>query len=240
MDMQYLDLSLPSAAENLALDEALLLAAEEHGEPEVLRFWECSGPVVVLGAGSKLAEDVDEESCRRDGVPILRRSSGGGTVLLDAGCLCFTLVLGMEGESALREVRTSFRFILDRVCACLRLGECEIRMAGTSDLVIGLRKLSGNSQQRKRRFLLHHGTLLHHLELARVPAYLRVPGRQPGYRRGRGHLEFLTNLPLDLGLFRTRMRQTWQAWDEMTDWPQRTASRLMKERYTASRWIFRR
>jgi len=56
--MRFLDLTLPDAAANLALDEALLIAAEESGEQEVLRFWELPFPVVVVGAGGSVAIDV--------------------------------------------------------------------------------------------------------------------------------------------------------------------------------------
>src|SRR5262245_15044120 len=76
--LRLLDLTLPSPAENLALDEALLAAAEERlgrGEPaascEVLRLWESPVPFVVLGVACRLADDVDEEACARRGVPIL-------------------------------------------------------------------------------------------------------------------------------------------------------------------------
>src|SRR5204863_6707050 len=80
--MHFLDLTLPSLAENLALDEALLLEAEEGRGDEVLRVWEWRDYAVVLGAGCRLAEDVNEAACLGDGIPILRRASGGGTVLL--------------------------------------------------------------------------------------------------------------------------------------------------------------
>ncbi len=62
--MEYLDLTLPSVAENLALDEALLLRAEAGEGDEVLRFWEWHSPAVILGAGGRLAEDVDEAACQ--------------------------------------------------------------------------------------------------------------------------------------------------------------------------------
>ena len=52
--MRLLDLTLPIAAENLALDEALLLAAEESGAGEVLRLWELPSLAVVLGAGGSV------------------------------------------------------------------------------------------------------------------------------------------------------------------------------------------
>src|SRR5690348_8693943 len=105
--MRYLDLTLPSPAENLALDEALLLQAEAGQGGEVLRVWEWHHPAVVLGSGCRLAEDVDEPACQADGVPILRRSSGGGTVLLGTGCLLYSLVLNYERSPALTEIRAS-------------------------------------------------------------------------------------------------------------------------------------
>src|SRR5688572_29561362 len=114
--MHFLDLTLPTLAENLALDEALLLDAEDGG-PEVLRLWEWAAPALVLGAAGRLSEEVHEEACRADGVPIERRSSGGGTVLLDAGCLLFTLVLSYKSAAELREIRPSYCYILRRLCA---------------------------------------------------------------------------------------------------------------------------
>src|SRR5262245_38971942 len=77
--MRLVDLTLPGAAENLALDEALLLEAEAGRGGEVLRFWEWPEPAVVLGSAGVVADDVDDPACTADGVPVLRRSSGGGT-----------------------------------------------------------------------------------------------------------------------------------------------------------------
>ena len=79
--MRFLDLTLPTPAANLALDEALLLTAEANNGDDILRVWSWPTPVVVLGSGGILADDVDEAACRADDVPILRRASGGGTVL---------------------------------------------------------------------------------------------------------------------------------------------------------------
>ena len=75
--MRLLDLTLPDPAANLALDEALLLAAEEGGA-EVLRLWELPTLAVIVGSGGSVAIDVNVEACAADRVPILRRASGGG------------------------------------------------------------------------------------------------------------------------------------------------------------------
>jgi lipoate-protein ligase A len=238
--MQFLDLTLSSLAENLALDEALLLEAEDDRGGEVLRVWEWLQPAVVLGSGCRLAEDTDPTTCRADGVPILRRASGGGTVLLAAGCLCYSLVLSYDRDPALREIRSSYCYILGRIRAALSEILPAIACAGTSDLAVDGRKFSGNAQQRKRRFLLHHGTLLYHFDLDTVGRYLRLPARQPDYRCGRDHEAFLTNLPTDAGELRRCLQAAWHARTETGAWPRELIRQLTAEKYNRAEWIERR
>jgi lipoate-protein ligase A len=238
--MQFLDVTLPTLAENLALDEALLLEAEAGRAAEVLRIWEWPAPAVVLGAGGRLAEDINEEACRQDAVPILRRASGGGTVLLGPGCLLFSLVLSYERSPVLREVLFSYGYILDRVRAALKGLVPGIERAGTSDLAAEGRKFSGNSQQRKRTHLLHHGTLLYRFDIDTIGRYLRLPARQPDYRRNREHAAFLTNLSVAAGALTRRLRQAWEADGGAEEWPREAVERLSREKYTSAEWIGRR
>ena len=247
--MNYLDLTLASVAENLALDEALLLEAEASGSGEILRFWEWPTPTVILGAGSRLTEDVNQLACQADRVAILRRSSGGGTVLLGHGCLCYSLILSYDRHLALREIHSSFRFILGRVRDALadlspvrQAGPTDLRLelAGTSDLAIAGRKCSGNSQQRKRRFLLHHGTILYAFDAHLVDRYLRLPSRQPDYRLQRKHGEFLTNLPARSCELKSRLMTAWNAETRADSWPRDVVRQLAEEKYSRAEWTRRR
>lgn len=238
--MQYLDLTLPSAAENLALDEALLLEAEAGRSDEILRLWEWHEPAVILGAGCRLNEDVDESACRADDIPILRRSSGGGTVLLSAGCLCFTLILNYQSDPALQEIRSSICYILGRVRHELLDIYSRIELAGTSDLAIDGRKFSGNSQQRKRRFLLHHGTLLFAMDLGLVDHYLRIPRRQPEYRQLREHRRFLMNLETDVDTLKKKLLAAWNATTLEILWPNELVRQLAESKYNLPEWTRRR
>lgn len=239
-EMDLLDLTLPSAAENLALDEALLLAAESGQTGEVLRFWEWRSPLVVLGAGGRIAEDVDESACLADGIPTLRRSSGGGTVLLGRGCLLYTLILNYERNPALREIRPSYRFLLGGIAQALAEGIGPIEQQGISDLVLAGHKFSGTAQQRKRSFLLHHGTLLYDMDLSLLPRFLREPPRQPEYRAGRAHLAFVNNLPLSADAIKQRLRRIWDASNLRRTWSAEEVQRLATEKYTQQEWIRRR
>src|SRR5437762_4792073 len=132
--MDFLDLTLPTLAENLALDEALLLEAEDGRGGEVLRVWEWPTPAVVLGAAGVVADDVDAAACAADGVPLARRSSGGGTVLLGPGCLLYSLVLRYDRSAELRAIGSSYRWILGRMIEALSPLQPGIAMAGSSDL----------------------------------------------------------------------------------------------------------
>lgn len=238
--MKYLERTLPTAAENLALDETLLLEAEAGRMGELLRVWEWPSPAVVLGAACRLAEDVNADTCAADEVPILRRSSGGGTVLLGTGCLCFSLVLAYDRSPALGEITSSYEYILEGVRAALAGLVPSIERAGVSDLAVAGRKFSGNAQQRKRHFLLHHGTLLYDFDLSRIGRYLRMPERVPAYRVGREHGEFLMNLPAAGRAIQQHLRDAWQAGVDLDVWPRQEAAALSKEKYTQPDWTQRR
>jgi lipoate---protein ligase len=238
--MRFLDLTLPSSVENLALDEALLLAAESGEGGERLRVWEWLQPAVVLGSGCRLADDVMESACTADKVPILRRSSGGGTVLLGTGCLLYTLILNYERDPALSAIRSSYQFILGQIGSALARGTGRIEQAGISDLTLDRRKFSGTAQQRKRNFFLHHGTLLYSFDLSLIARYLQEPTHQPEYRAGRDHLAFVRNLPLTGTELKRRLRAAWQVETETATWPAQLVAELVERKYTSLDWVRRR
>jgi lipoate---protein ligase len=236
MSFLLLDLTLPTLAANLALDEALLLEAEAGTGGEVLRFWEWPRYAVVLGAGARIALDVNEPACSADGIPIMRRASGGGTVLLGRGCFLFSLVLRYERAAELRHINASYRYILDRMATALLPVANSIEHAGVSDLAIAGRKCSGNAQQRKREYLLHHGTLLYDFDLPLISRYLHSPTRQPSYRAQRAHDDFVMNLSSDSETLKRLIRSEWQADGQLTHWPEGRVEALVRDKYERGDW----
>jgi lipoate-protein ligase A len=240
-------LTLASPAGNLALDEALLLDAEAACPAdasgavatcpgEVLRFWESPQYFVVLGAGGRLAEEVDVEACRRDAIPILRRASGGGTVLQGPGCLNYTLVLDVRLRPSCADIVGTNRYVLARVREALASRWPAVAARGTSDLALGELKFSGNAQRRKRRHILFHGTLLYSFDFARVEKYLRHPPRQPDYRADRSHMQFLVNLGADAGQLKELVARAWGATVPCTGYPTELVDQLVATRYSQPEW----
>ena len=175
--MQLLDLTLDTAAENVAFDEALLDAAEAnplaHGE--VLRLWQPSEMMVVVGSSSRLADEVDLDACAKHDVPVLRRSSGGAAILTGPGCLMYAVVLSYQQRPELRPIDQAHQFVLDTIAAALNQKAPGISRAGISDLVLGNKKFSGNSLRCKRNYFLYHGTLLHRFPLETISQFLKLP-----------------------------------------------------------------
>lgn len=234
--LQLLDLTLPTPAENLACDEALLNACEEQGGT-ALRFWESPVPFVVVGYGNEVVREVNVTACAADAVPVLRRCSGGGTVLQGPGCLNYAVVLEIAADPALATVSGANKLILHRNAAALsELLGGPVGICGDTDLVWRGFKFSGNAQRRRRTHLLFHGTILLGFDLALVGRYLPQPSRQPDYRQARPHCEFIANLGLSTSALKRAVTEVWQADTMLVSWPEEETRRLVRERYSLAEW----
>jgi lipoate---protein ligase len=235
--MEFLDLTLPTAVENLALDEALLLKFEsaDNGQ-ELLRLWEPEGYSVVLGISGKMEKEVHVDQCEHADIPVLRRSSGGGTVVLGPGCLNYSLILSYEERPDCLDLTVSYRTVMSKIAQAL--GH-EVLVLGISDLARETMKFSGNAQRRLQRYFLHHGTLLYDFNLEIIEELLKHPAKQPDYREQRRHRDFVGNLGLDQNTIKERLKNAFSAshvWSgELPD-----TQALIDEKYGQRAWTYRR
>jgi lipoate---protein ligase len=238
--MKLLALSLPTPAENLALDEALLEQAEAGtGPSEVLRLWEASSPVVVVGRSSRVTAEVDQRACAQAGIPILRRCSGGAAVVTGPGCIMYSVVLAYGPRPALRALDRAHCFVLSVMCLALSRLAPDVCIRGTSDLARGDRKFSGNSLRCKREHLLYHGTILYDFPLELISRCLLAPPRQPAYRQQRDHATFVENFPATRDRLSACIRSAWEADELLNTWPAREVSELVADRYGQPEWNLR-
>lgn len=238
--MKLCDLTLPTPEENLAADEVLLDLCEAGGSDELLRFWSPLQYFVVLGYGNKAATEANLPVCRKLGIPVLRRSSGGGTVLQGPGVLNYSLVLRIADNGPCHSIAAANRFILERHRDALTPAlPAPVEWRGQTDLAIGGLKFAGNAQRRRRRFLLFHGSFLLHLDLSLVEKALPQPSRQPDYRLGRAHSHFLLNLNVPKRTIKTALAKTWNAAVPLASIPFDAIARLAREKYASDTWNIR-
>lgn len=239
--MRLLEHSYDSPAENLALDEALLDEAESGRGEEILRFWTSPAYFVVLGLSQAVDEHVLCDACEEDSVPILRRCSAGGCVLQGPGCLNYSLVLRTD-RAGCETIHSSYRTILGALTEAIGTLGLAAAPAGISDLAIAGRKVSGSAQRRRRNFFLHHGTLLHRMDLKRCARYLREPVDQPAYREQREHLSFIANIDTSEERLVRSVSAVFHAQSkcELDAVLHSSVSRLVRDKYSKHEWSFRK
>ncbi len=277
----WVDVELATVEENLALDEALLeLAHEGLAATACVRTWMAAEPTVVLGSSGRRDEEVDLEACRRHGVRVIRRPSGGGTVLLGPGCLMWSVVAPCpQGPPPIEAIHAGMleplaaavtAELCTRAAAGDRLdGGAMVVRCGTSDLALvrtdaageclvgggraavadrpspsrdireHAKKVSGNALRVRRHGVLYHGTLLDAFDLGLISRVLRHPPREPDYRGGRNHGEFLATLGLGRQTLERLVRAAFGAEQVTADWPRDRVARLVRDRYAAAEWTER-
>jgi lipoate-protein ligase A len=241
--MKHLDLPPQSPAENLAADEALLDWCEAGCGGETLLLWEPRETFVVVGYANKVATEVNIATCGAKEVPIFRRCSGGGTVVQMVGGLNYSLILRITETGQTRNITSANQFIMEKNRAAIQSATgnrpSAISVRGHTDLCLGDVKFAGNSQRRRKNFLLFHGTLLLNCDLARISELLQMPSLQPDYRASRPHKEFVTNLNLPAAQVKAALAKEWNADAELKNPPLAEIKKLAREKYSTSEWNFK-
>lgn len=187
--------SEPTVERNLAVDERLAQDASRTGR-RVLRLWWGGKPTAVLGCGDKPDSALHLDECVRRGVGWVRRVTGGGAVLQTPGVFNYSYTAPDPGRMDTQRVFELGAQLVVRALAQLGVSA---QQRGTSDVAVDDLKISGNAQARKWRAVLLHGTLLANVDRDLMEAVLKYPPKEPDYRNGRAHGDFLVTLD-DLGV----------------------------------------
>ncbi len=169
-----------------------MLVEYERSRVPAWRIYEPGEVSVVLGAGRHGKGDIIEESVAADGVPVLSRKGGGGTVVLAPGMVVLALVTEVLSPFRNREYAAEINGWIRAALAGLGVNGVEQR--GISDLALGEVKIAGTSIFRRRLILFYQASLLVANDIALFGRYLTYPSSVPDYRAGRSHDAFCTTL----------------------------------------------
>lgn len=148
------DLKTRNPGLNIALEEAIAKHVKKNHQPPSLRFWR-NGLAIIVGRSQRITDEVNVNRCTRTEVPIIRRSSGGGTVLHHPGNYNYSVYLPRPKIKKIDESLHRWNNLLAETLKQRGLKTAVIR----NSLSVEGRKISGSAQSR-RWGLLHHGTLL--------------------------------------------------------------------------------
>jgi lipoate---protein ligase len=169
----------------------LLLLHEEH-EPETFRTWIPDKSYIVLGQSNKAENSIHIEAVQQDQIGIIKRPSGGEAVIITPKTLiisAFLISQKMENPSKY------FLLFNKRIIRALESLNVEnLKYRGISDIAIGEKKILGSSIYRKTKKVLYHAVLNICEESSLMERYLKHPAKEPDYRKGRKHSDFVSSL----------------------------------------------
>jgi len=247
------------AAENMAVDEAVFRLNRREALPPTLRFFGWKPPAVSLGYFQKTSREIDVETCRREGIDIVRRPTGGKAVLHEHE-LTYSLVAAVDHPLFTGDILETYRVISSCIVEALkRLGLAPEMVsegrsaAGTPleaycfaapskyELLVGGRKICGSAQVRSGGAFLQHGSLLIDVDPSRAAAVMRVPaagisGSTTTLREQLGRVIGADELARVLrGAFEDTLGITF-AEDGLTAAEDSLKERLLAKKYGTDRW----
>ncbi|MFQ6125332.1 MAG: lipoate--protein ligase [Candidatus Heimdallarchaeota archaeon] len=162
---------------NLAIEEALIRSILEFNSPNALRVWQ-HPPIVSIGCFQRPEQKVNIEYCQMKEIRIVRRMSAGGTVYQDSGNLNYSLYIDTNRFKTFKDPVESYSFLCRGLILALKSLGVQAEFKPVNDVIVGMRKISGNAQYELYNVLLHHGTLLMDLNLDNLENALIIPSEK--------------------------------------------------------------
>jgi lipoate-protein ligase A len=177
---RLLKLETCDAFMNMAIDEAVLRARIENLVPNTLRFYCWKPSAVSIGRFQNIEKEVQLDNCKKYGVNVVRRITGGGTVYHDAEDEITYSVVVHKSDLNATDITSVYARIYDGLAAAIRIvgSQADFNVGDSKhcpNITINGRKISGSAQSHKREVVLQHGTFLIGVDLLKMFTFLRVP-----------------------------------------------------------------
>jgi len=177
---RLLKLGVKDAFTNMAVDEAIVTARITDSVPNTLRFYQWNPSAVSIGRFQDIANEVQVENCRKKGVDIVRRLTGGGTVFHDSQNEITYGIVARERDFGTADVICAYNKICSGIIQAAKILGVNASFnpgdpRNCPNIAVNGKKISGSAQYHKGGVLLQHGTFLLDADLESMFTFLRVP-----------------------------------------------------------------
>jgi lipoate-protein ligase A len=182
--------------ENMAIDEAIFHETIKNKKHPTIRLYGSNPAAISIGYFQDARKEVNLEKCRKDGVDVVRRITGGKAVF-HFNEITYCVVAGDQEKIFSPDILGTYKVISKCIaCGLAYLGinaalaesgragageepnSCCFSVPSKNELLVNGRKICGSAQVRRRGGFLQHGSLLLAFDPGKT-ASLLLPVRAP-------------------------------------------------------------
>ncbi len=164
----------------------------ESASPYEYCIWRPDSVYIVLGRSNDLHTSVYTREVINDNIKVVKRMSGGESVLISPNMAVFSLKIKLQ---KLENPNKIFQTINQSLISSLKLiGINDLHSKGISDISIGNKKIMGSSMYLNNKEFFYHAVLNINEDIGLISKYLKHPKKEPTYREKRNHEDFVTSL----------------------------------------------
>ncbi len=172
---RFIDTGVLTATENMALDELLLELRGKNQIPDTIRLLQFTPAAVLVGFHQAVEQEVRTAYCKRMGIDINRRITGGGTIYFDKSQIGWEIIGDKKNFGCeLPNARFFERLSLPIINMLKKLG-IDAKFRGRNDIEVSGRKISGTGGAEYNNAFLFQGTLLIDFDVDNMLRALRIP-----------------------------------------------------------------
>lgn len=249
-EFRFIDLEVHTAFENMAIDEAIMLAIKDHKAPPTLRLYRWNPSAVSIGTFQGMTDEVDVSFCESNNIDYIRRITGGGAVFHDyEGEITYSIIMPRDHNLAKADIIDSYKLLCGGIIKALDHLGIKGEFKPINDVNAGGKKVSGNAMTRRHQCVLQHGTVLLDLDVNLMFTILKVPQEKISDKMIADVKERVTSIRdiLDREVQIEELQEALtvgfsKALDldlkpgRLSDEEQKTATQLAKEKYSTQEW----
>ena len=197
-EWRLLDTGYRSAAENMALDNAILECRADNLVPNTMRFLQFDPPAVLVGYHQGVEQEVRLEYVRDHGIEVGRRLTGGGAIYFDKPALGWEIIASKDSVSYSRPEEI-FPIMCEGAVNALKTLGVQAEFRSKNDIEVNGRKISGTGGTDRGCAFLFQGTLLTDFDVEGMVRALRIPIAKLKDKELKSAKERVTCLKWELG-----------------------------------------
>ena len=172
---RLLDTGKLSAAENMALDDAILRYRSGNLIPNTMRFLQFDPPAVLVGYHQDVEHEVRLDYVKKNRIDVNRRLTGGGAIYFDKSSLGWEIIASKDSILQCQNSQELFRSMCEGPVHALNMLGIPAAFRPRNDIEVNGRKISGTGGVERDDTLLFQGTLLVDFDIETMIQALRIP-----------------------------------------------------------------